>query len=51
MLSLISTEEWSMKNPETNKKPYERPAIVIELDVETRAGTALFDPLNPLGNS
>jgi hypothetical protein len=35
-----------------DKKPYEKPEIIHELNLETRAGSTLtppFDPTNPLG--
>jgi hypothetical protein len=28
------------------KKPYIKPAVILELDLETRAGTPLSDPLD-----
>ena len=35
--------------PET-RKPYSKPEIIHELELETRAGTPLvIDPLDPLG--
>jgi|GEM_PF-3397206 len=43
-------EKPSQSSSET-RKAYTRPQIVLELTLETRAGTPLnlFDPLDPLG--
>ena len=34
-----------------DRKPYEKPAVKHELELEIRAGSGvqIFDPLNPLG--
>lgn len=46
-----STEKQTTRNPQDDKKPYTRPAIVHEQQLETRAGTPLGvpDPLDPTG--
>lgn len=37
-----------MENEEMQRKPYEKPEIVHELDLETRAGSPLSSDPDPL---
>ena len=39
------------EQPKTQRKPYAKPAIIVELELETRAGSpvGMPDPFDPLG--
>ncbi len=36
------------KNKENNRQPYIKPEIIYELDLETKAGSPLGNPIDPL---
>ena len=44
-------EEGVEEQPKMQRKPYAKPAIIVELELETRAGSpvGMPDPFDPLG--
>ena len=48
---LPRSSQGQASRPETHKKPYSKPEIIHELELETRAGSPLGlpDPLDPFG--